>query len=88
MSTTKQLLAAQKDLLRARMAELRAEIAPLLEQATPLQAQLDDAIARQNAAGIEVAQLAAQIDSIQQPGLHDLKQELAEIARAESAIKL
>jgi hypothetical protein len=86
MPTTKELLVQQKALLRERMVELRAEIAPLIDQAAQLQAQLDAAIERQNAVGIEVAELAAQIDAIQQPRLHELKLELGEVARAESAI--
>lgn len=87
MTTTQELLAGQKAVLRARMAELRAEIEAIKQQAAPLQADLDAAIAVHNAAGATVTELAAQVDAIEQPVLATLKNELAEVARAEIAIK-
>ncbi len=87
MATTQELLGANKALLRQRMAELRAAIAAVKAASAPLQEQLDVAIAEHNAAGIRVTELAAQVDSIEQPLLHELKTELAEVARAESAVK-
>lgn len=88
MSTTQQLLAGQKALLRARMAELRSDIAALMAPAADLKAQRDAAIAEQNALDACIAGLTAEIDAIEQPRLYLLKMELAEVARAEGAIKL
>jgi chromosome segregation ATPase len=88
MPTTQELLSATKSQLRARMAELRAEIDSVKSTSAPLQSQLDAAIAQQNALDAIIADLAAQIDAIEQPKLHALKTELAEVARAEIAIKV
>lgn len=88
MSTTQELLSAQKALLRTRMTELRAEIAGVKSQSAPLQSQLDAKIAEQNALDATIADLAKQIDAIEQPKLHALKMELSEVAQAEGAIKL
>jgi chromosome segregation ATPase len=85
MSTTQELLTAQKAQLRIRMAELRAEIAGVM--AIDLRAELDAAIAQQNALDATIAELAKQIDTLEQPKLHALKTELADVARAEIAIK-
>jgi chromosome segregation ATPase len=87
MTTTQELLAGQKSALRVRMAELRDEVAVIKLKSAPLQAQLDAAILEHNAAGEKVAELAAQVDAIEQPALHELKSELADVARAETAIK-
>lgn len=87
MSTTQELLGANKALLRQRMVELRDKIAAIKSASAPLQVQLDAAIEEHNAAGVKVAGLATQVDAIEQPSLHQLKTELAEVARAEAAIK-
>lgn len=87
MTTTQDLLTGQKAALRVRMAELRADIDAVKAQSASLQEQLDAAIREHNAAGDKVNELAAQVDAIEQPTLHQLKTELGEVARAESAIK-
>lgn len=87
MATTQELLGANKMLLRQRMAELRVAIDAVKTASAPVQAQLDAAIVEHNKAGARVTELAGQIDAIEQPLLHDLKTELAEVARAESGVK-
>lgn len=86
MPSTQELLAGQKAQLRTRMTELRVQINAVKLGSAPLQAELDTAIAAHNAAGAQVNELAAQVDAIEQPTLRQLKTELAEVARAESAI--
>ena len=88
MSDTKTLLAQQKQLLRVRMAELRVEIDALKAKTAPIYAELDGVIAQHQALGARMQELTAQANAIEQPQLHALKMELAEVARAESAIKV
>jgi len=88
MSDTKTLLAAQKQLLRTRMAELRAEIDAVKAPAVPIYAELDAVIAQHQALGVRMQELTDQANAIEQPKLHALKMELAEVARAESALKV
>jgi len=70
------------------MEDVRAKIASVKAQSAPVQAELDEAIAEQNALDARIAALAAQVDGIEQPHLHALKMELSALAQAESAIKI
>lgn len=88
MNTTNNMLAEQKAALRARMAELRTEIESVKAISASKQAELDGAIAEQNALDAKVATLAAEVDAIEQPRLHELKMELGLVAQAESAIRV
>ncbi len=88
MSDTKTLLAQQKQLLRTRMAELRADIDVIKAQSAPIYKEMDAAIAEHQALGARIHALTDQANAIEQPRLHALKMELAEVARAESAIKV
>jgi chromosome segregation ATPase len=88
MSTTQMLLAQNKALLRQRMTELRGEIAALMAKSAPAQARLDSSIEAQNKYDQIIADLAAEVDTIEQPHLHALKMELAAVARAEIATLL
>lgn len=88
MSDTKTLLAQQKQLLRNRMAELRGEIDAIKSKTEDLRKTREAKVQEQLALDAEIEALTAQINAAEQPRLHELKQELAEIARAESAIKV
>lgn len=88
MSDTKTLLAQQKQLLRTRMAELRGEIDAIKSKTNGLRKTREAKVREQLALDAEIEALTAQINAAEQPRLHELKQELAEIARAESAIKV
>lgn len=88
MSDTKTLLAQQKQLLRTRMAELRADIDVIKAQSAPIYKEMDAAIAEHQVLGARIQVLTDQANAIEQPRLHALKMELAEVARAESAIKV
>ena len=88
MSDTKTLLAQQKQLLRTRMAELRADIDVIKAQSAPIYKEMDAAIAEHQVLGAHIQALTDQANAIEQPRLHALKMELAEVARAESAIKV
>ncbi len=87
MSTTKDLLLNQRELLRTRMAELRTDIEAVKAPAVPIYAEMDALIVQHNAMGARIAELTAQANAIEQPRLHELKMELAEVARAEDAVR-
>lgn len=81
-------LSAAKEILRARMAELREEIAAVMAPTAAKRVELEALVQKQNELSEAIATLSAEIDAAEQPKLHELKQELAEVARAEIAIKL
>lgn len=88
MATTQELLAESKAQLRGQMTKLRAAIDHVLSESAPVRERLAAKVAQQNALDAEIADLAAQAEAIEQPRLHELKTELADVARAESAIRV
>lgn len=84
---TKELLQQTKALHRTRMGEIRADIDALKSQTAAANAELDVMVAEHAALGERIAQKTAEINAIEQPRLFQLKQELADVARAEKAIK-
>ena len=87
MALKDELLAMQQK-LRDQMTTLRAEIESVKAPAVPVYSDLDAAIVQHNALGARIQELTAQANAIEQPKLHGLKMELAQVARTEDAIRV
>lgn len=74
--------------LRARMAELRAEIEAVKAPAAPKWIEVDQLIVQQQEIGARIQALTDEANGLEQPKLHELKMELAQVARTEIAINL
>lgn len=88
MATTRDLLIQQRKLLRTRMTELRSAIDKVMTPVLPIYAEIDKLLVEQGELGIKISSLTIQANELEQPKLHDLKTELAVVARAEDAVRV
>lgn len=79
-------LQALQEKLREQMKALRKQIEEVKAPAVPIYAELELVVAEHNELGARIRELTDQANAIEQPKLHELKMELAQVARTDNAI--
>lgn len=86
MSDTKELLQQTRNALRKDMASVRKRIDAVLKEAKPIEDELDSLVAKQVELNALIEAKSQELNKAREPELHDLKMELASIARADAAL--
>lgn len=79
-------LQALQERLRDQMKALREQIEEVKAPAVPIYSELELVVVEHNELGARIRELTDRANAIEQPKLHELKMELAQVARTDNAI--